>query len=93
MGRPSSRGIAPASIRNCSSRTLRDLPLDVPADLPPDAYPLFVTFTDVTKPETALRLDPAKLADAFGPGVKLDFVKLEITSDQVTEGRLRNILG
>lgn len=72
---------------------LRDLPLDVPAALPPDAYPMFVTFTDITKPETVQRLDPAKLSEVFGPGVNLDLVKLEITAEQVTVGRLRNILG
>ena len=72
---------------------LHDLPLDVPADLPPDAYPLLVTFTDITKPKTVLRLDPAKLADAFGPRVNLASVKLEITSEQITTGRVESVLG
>ena len=71
---------------------LRDLPLDVGADLPPDAYPMFVTFTDITKPETVQRVDLNKLSDYFGTDVKIASVSLEITSEKVTAGRVETVL-
>ena len=41
-------------------------PFDSPVPLPPVAYPLMVTFDDITKPETVRRVDPDDLDAAFG---------------------------
>lgn len=72
---------------------LRAQPLDTPAPLPLDAYPLLVTFDDITKPETVREVDPADLSAVFGPGVSLRGMTLEVTEEAVTEGRLEGVLG
>ena len=41
-------------------------PLNSPAPVPRDAYPMFVTFDDITKPETVRLVDPDDLDAAFG---------------------------
>ena len=41
-------------------------PLNTPAPVPRDAYPMFVTFDDITKPETVRLVDPDDLDAAFG---------------------------
>ncbi len=67
---------------------LREQPLDTPGTIPPSDYPLMVTFDDITKPETARRVDPSDLAATFGPGVTLKAVTLEVTEEGVTGGRV-----
>ena len=61
--------------------------------LPPDTYPLLVTFTDIADPKTVKRVDPDDLAATFGPGYRLASVTLEITDEAVTEGRVQSVLG
>ena len=61
--------------------------LDTPALIPPNAYPLLVTFDGLTQPESVREVESINLAAIFGPGVALRGMTLEIT-----EGRLRNIL-
>ena len=68
---------------NVSDRTyealmadLRSKPLDTPASVPAESYPLLVTFDDITKPETVRLVDPDDLDAAFGcerEGVALRF--------------------
>jgi hypothetical protein len=41
-------------------------PLDTPVPVPPEAYPMLVTFDDITKPETVREVDPDDLDAAFG---------------------------
>jgi hypothetical protein len=53
---------------------------------------MLVTFGDITKPETVRQVDPADLEAAFGDGVRLEAVTLEITEGAVTEGRLQGEL-
>lgn len=72
---------------------LRSLPLDTPNNLPTNAYPLLVTFIDITKPETVQKVDPANLAASFGPGMRLKSVTLEITRESLTEGEVEKKLG
>ena len=67
-------------------------PLDTPAPVPPDAYPLLVTFDDISKPETVREVDPANLAATFGPGLMLRGMTLDITRDAVTAGRIEGVL-
>ncbi|GHC49029.1 hypothetical protein [Neogemmobacter tilapiae] len=68
-------------------------PKDQPLELPPEAWPMLVTFDDITKPETVRRVDPADLAAVFGAGVRLKAAKLEVTDAAVTEGRVEGVLG
>ena len=84
---------------NVSDRTyealmadLRSKPLDTPASVPEGSYPLLVTFDDITKPETVREVDPADLATVFGSGVALRAATLEITTDDMTEGRVEMAL-
>lgn len=68
--------------------TLREI-----RELPRERYPLLVTFTNIADPKTAKRVDPNDLATAFGPGVSLKRITLEITNDKVTEGRVEAAIG
>jgi hypothetical protein len=56
-----------------------------------DLIPMLVTFDDITKPETVRRVNPEDLEAAFGEGVRLKAVTLEITEEAVTEGQLRRV--
>jgi hypothetical protein len=67
-------------------------PKDKPVPLPPEAWPMLVTFDDITKPETVQRVDPADLTAAFGEGMRLEMVTLEITEDLATEGQVDSLL-
>jgi hypothetical protein len=67
-------------------------PLDTPVPLPPEGWPMLVTFDDIGKPETVRQVDPADLAAVFGEGVRLKAVTLEITEETVTEGALDALL-
>ncbi len=62
-------------------------------EVPPELYPLLVTFDDMANPKTVRRVDPSDLAASFGPGVALTSVTLEITDEAVTEGRVEEVLG
>ena len=66
--------------------------LDVPVPLPPEGWPMLVTFDDITKPETVREVDPKNLAAVFGEGVRLKAVTLEITEEAVTVGRVDALL-
>jgi hypothetical protein len=66
---------------------------DMPVPLPPEGWPMLVTFDDITKPETVREVDPEDLAAVFGEGVRLKAVTLEITQEAVTEGRVEGVLG
>ncbi|MFM7334774.1 MAG: hypothetical protein ACKO1H_10250 [Tabrizicola sp.] len=68
-------------------------PKDTPIPLPPEAWPMLVTFDDITRPETVRRVDPANLAAVFGEGVRLEAVTLEVTEGAVTQGRVAGVLG
>jgi hypothetical protein len=54
--------------------------------------PLLVTFTDINDPKTAKEVDPADLVAAFGSGVSLESITLEITDEKVTEGEVKKAL-
>lgn len=54
--------------------------------LPPDKYPMLVTFRDVSDPTSVQAVEPANLASSFGPGARLRRITLEITGDGVTSG-------
>ncbi len=62
-------------------------------EVPPEYFPLLVTFTDITDSKTIQLGDPNDLAATFGPGVSLKRITLEITDEPVTEGRINQVLG
>jgi hypothetical protein len=66
---------------------------DTPVPLPPEGWPMMVTFADIADPTSVARVDPNDFAASFGPGVRLNAVTLEITQATVTEGRVEEILG
>lgn len=61
--------------------------------VPEGQYPLLVTFGDIADPASVKLVDPANLADSFGPGVRLKTVVLEVTDEGVTEGAVEGVLG
>lgn len=50
------------------------------------AYPMLVTFRDITNPITIQRVDPDGLTGGFGPGYKLKAITVTITNEQRTVG-------
>ncbi len=72
---------------------IKALPLEQPVPLPPKAWPLMVTFSDIADPKSVQRVDPEDLAASFGPGVRLKAVTLEVTDEAVTEGKVEAVLG
>ena len=62
-------------------------------EVPPELYPLMVTFDDMADPKSVRRVDPANLAASFGPGVALTSMTMGITDEDVTEGRVEAVLG
>ena len=50
------------------------------------AYPMMVTFGDLADPTSVAEVDPDDLAAAFGEGVKLKRITVELTDDPVTSG-------
>lgn len=70
-----------------------NFPKDTPIALAPGAWPMLVTYEDITKPETVREVDPLDLAAVFGDGVRLKAVTLEITREPVTVGRVEGVLG
>lgn len=63
-----------------------------PGVLPIRAYPMLVTFDDVTDPKSVRLVDPADLAASFGAGYALREATLEITREPVTKGVIGAIL-
>jgi hypothetical protein len=61
--------------------------------LPARAYPLLVTFDDVSEPKSVRLVDPADLAATFGAGYALREITLQITREPVTEGVVEGVLG
>lgn len=57
-----------------------------------DRYPLLVTFADIGDPRSVKKVDPDNLAVAFGPGVTLKRITLEITDEGVTLGKVEKVL-
>jgi hypothetical protein len=60
--------------------------------LTPDQYPMLVTFGDIDDPASVRRVDPTDFTASFGPGHSLHAITMSITSEPVTEGRIRTVL-
>ena len=48
------------------------------------AYPMLVTFGDLSDPTSVANVDPEHLAATFGEGVRLKRITVELTDDAVT---------
>jgi hypothetical protein len=62
-------------------------------DLDGFTYPLLVAFVGITDPTSVKEVVPNNLAAAFGLGVTLKRITLEITDELVTEGKIEGVLG
>ena len=60
--------------------------------VPSAHYPLLVTFAAINDPKTVKQVDPDNLAETFGLGVSLNRLTLEITDEDVTEGKIGPVL-
>jgi hypothetical protein len=63
-----------------------------PEPLPQEHWPLMATFDDMSRPETLHLIWRADLSPWFGPGVRVDGLTLQITSEPITEGRIETLL-
>lgn len=64
-----------------------------PREMPVKSYPLLVTFEDINKPETVKRVKPDEIAAVFGEGYSLEKTTVEITDEEMTNGRVEQVLG
>lgn len=71
---------------------VKSQPYDVPVPLPPEGWPLFVTFGEINQPETVRSVDSDDLAAVFGEDIRLKDITLEITRSPVTELPLDDLL-
>ena len=62
-----------------------------PRPVPPEFYPLLVTFGDLSDPASVMRVDPADLAATFGAGYALREIALEVTDAAITEGVVEGV--
>ncbi|MGO7046243.1 hypothetical protein ACCT07_35135 [Rhizobium johnstonii] len=62
-------------------------------EVPRSAYPALVTFSDLSDPATAQKVDPVNLEASFGSGYRLVSIKLAITDEAKTEGIVQRVLG
>lgn len=63
-----------------------------PVEIPPDEYPLMVTFGDLKDPTSVQEVNPSNLPATFGPGYKIKSYTVEITDEPVTAGRVEALL-
>lgn len=59
---------------------------DTPAEPPRSAYPMLVTFADLSDATSVEPVDPNDLAASFGEGVRLNRITAEMTDAAVTSG-------
>ncbi len=60
-------------------------------NVPQGEYPLFVRFADLADPQSVIDVDPMNLQGAYGPGVSLQSLTIQITNERETEG-IRSVL-
>lgn len=65
-------GLGQQDSYEASMRKLKSQPYDVPVPLPPEGWPLMVTFDDVSDPKTVRQVDPDDLDAAFGCDIAVD---------------------
>ncbi|MBL8562179.1 MAG: hypothetical protein JNN06_07855 [Gemmobacter sp.] len=60
--------------------------------VPPDLYPMMMTFGRLDDPASVRRVDPNNLEAEFGPGVKIQVIELSLTDEPITDGAMIKIL-
>ncbi len=79
--------------RHDRGRLLAETPRQTEAvELTGGLRPHLVTFADITVPASVMAVDAGNLAAAFGDGVRLVDVTLEVTRDEVTFGNVATAL-
>lgn len=63
-----------------------------PREIPRKRYPVLVAFGNVNDPKSVKEVKPDNLAAAFGPGYALESITLEITDEEVTSGKISEVL-
>lgn len=89
LGMMSLRALDPAFNRNTvesAKRIVSREGIRSPAIVAPEDYPMLVTFTDIADPKSVARVEPDNLTAAFGPGVRLKRITVQVTDDEVTKG-------
>lgn len=61
--------------------------------LPKHAWPMLVSFEDVTDPASVFEVDPDDLEAVFGEGYAVERLTVEVTDQPVTEGAVEAVLG
>ena len=94
--------LAPASISGREGRVINRELFDEVQDqreraagqivVPAFQYPLFVTFDDLSKPETVRKVTADDFATTFGAGFELLSVELKMTDRPATEGNVEKVL-
>lgn len=62
-------------------------------EVPRASFPTLVTFTNPKDPSTAVEVEPENLEAVFGKGYRLVSIRLGITSEPLTTGRVVKVLG
>jgi hypothetical protein len=63
-----------------------------PIEVPPDHYPLMVTFVALQAPSSVKEVNPADLPATFGEGYRIKSYTVEITDEPMTDGRIEALL-
>lgn len=63
-----------------------------PGIVPPDHYPMMVTFDDISDPKTVREVDPKALSATFGEGYAIVEMQLEITEEAPEYGEVDRVL-
>lgn len=63
-----------------------------PEPLPQKHWPLMAAFDDISRPETLHIINDNDLSPWFGPGVQVEGLTLQITSEPMTSGRIDVLL-
>lgn len=61
-------------------------------EIPPDKYPRMVTFGDIRDPKSVMKVDKSNLASVVGTDARIARMTLEITAEDISTGRVRDIL-
>lgn len=68
-------------------------PIELPRTFPPvahllneHAWPMLVRFTNIDDPKSVERIDPDKIAEVYGEGVKIRRIVVQLTGNPITSG-------
>jgi len=82
---PQLGGMKPEAIKNYPNIKAKN-------NLSFDKLPMLIRFRDINDPKTVEKVDPDNLKKSFGKGVKLVSATIEITDDEVTTGKIKDLL-